>query len=179
MSIVLVCDNWRASEGAQWKWSVRTEEVLMQLIPCYPWDTSLHVFVWRAYILRRKNRSEKCLVFEDKDLGGGGCAAALLPKSGIGCLFFKFLDDTKLETHTHASGKTSLKEWSPCRRGRYLRNVQQTADEHVCCQLYSNPRSKQSSGCRATLETARRPGSVKIKNNSAKILRRDSCTESD
>jgi len=60
---------------------------------------------------------------------------ALQPKSGQGRLIFRFLDHTKLDTHTHTHihtpGLTPLNEWSAPRRGRYLYDTQQTQEQNT------------------------------------------------
>jgi len=42
-----------------------------------------------------------------------------------------FLDDTKLETHTHTPGTTPVNEWAVRRRGSYLHKTQQTQDTNI------------------------------------------------
>ena len=46
-------------------------------------------------------------------------------------------------THTNTHAKTILKEWSGCRRGRYVHNSTKARDKHPCSQRVSNPRSQQ------------------------------------
>jgi hypothetical protein len=54
-------------------------------------------------------------------------SAALQPISGLGRLILWFLDHTQ----THTRPKTPLNEWSARRRGRYLRNKQQTQETNI------------------------------------------------
>jgi hypothetical protein len=54
-------------------------------------------------------------------------------------------------THTKTHGRTSLDEWSACRRDLYLHRTTQhtnTRDKHPCPGWDSNPRSQQPSGHR-------------------------------
>ena len=72
------------------------------------------------------------------------------PLVGLGLpphsLAFVFRDHTQRRTTV---GRTSLDEWSACRRDLYL-TTHNTHNRHPCPRLDSNPRSQQASGRRPT-----------------------------
>ena len=51
----------------------------------------------------------------------------LQPKLGLYRLFLRFLDHTQLDWHS----LTSLNEWLPFRRDRYLHNTPQTQEKNI------------------------------------------------
>ena len=52
------------------------------------------------------------------------------PNSGLGRLNIE-VSRSRTITQTFTPGTTPLNEWEACRRGRYLRNTQQTPDKTV------------------------------------------------
>ena len=54
------------------------------------------------------------------------------PDSGLDSLNFRFIDHINYtNTHTHTPGRYRLNEWSARRRGRYIRNIQQTQQTNI------------------------------------------------